>query len=47
MAVRDPVVVGMLEKNLDAELAAGQGPKKVVLSPLSSGRATPSSCPPM
>jgi uncharacterized protein (TIGR04141 family) len=30
-AVRDPVVVGRLEKDLDAELAAGQGAKKVTL----------------
>lgn len=31
VAVRDPVVVGRLEKDLDAELAAGQGAKKVTL----------------
>lgn len=31
VAVRDPVIVDTLEKALDAELSAGQGPKKVVL----------------
>lgn len=31
VAVRDPVIVDTLEKALDIELGAGQGPKKVVL----------------
>lgn len=31
VAVRDPVVVGRLEKDLGAEFAAGQGAKKVTL----------------
>jgi uncharacterized protein (TIGR04141 family) len=31
VAVRDPAVVDVLEKGLDAELAAGQGSKKIVL----------------
>ncbi|MBL6615461.1 MAG: TIGR04141 family sporadically distributed protein [Reyranella sp.] len=31
VAVRDPAVIDVLEKGLDAELAAGQGPKKIVL----------------
>ena len=47
VAVRDPVVVGMLEKDLDAELGWGRDRRKSCYSPLSSGRATPSSCPPM
>jgi uncharacterized protein (TIGR04141 family) len=31
VAVRDPAIIAALEKDLDAELAAGQGPKKIVL----------------
>jgi uncharacterized protein (TIGR04141 family) len=31
VAVRDPIVVDSLEKDLDAELAAGKGPKKIIL----------------